>query len=80
MNFGRYVEQMAYCCKCGTKGVGNCSCWVKLRCPKCGRRATVERTADDGNAEEVEAECPLCVRRSKETAPKGPRSTGPEGK
>lgn len=33
MSINRLIDQNVKCTLCGTKGVGNCDCWV--RCKKC---------------------------------------------
>ena len=70
---------IVHCTLCGSEGIGSCSCWVTLRCPHCRRSATVARTPEDPPFGEIEAACPLCIRRAKEGAPKRKAETGSTG-
>jgi hypothetical protein len=55
------VDVAVKCVKCGTQGVGNCDCWVQLRCPSCKRVKLTERHKTDPKGTEiVQVLCDKC--------------------
>lgn len=57
----RMIDASVRCLICGTQGIGNCDCWVELRCPKCKRTKTIQRDkTDPRKTAVVEVLCPDC--------------------
>lgn len=53
MSIDEMIRRSVSCAKCGAKGVGNCRCWITLRCARCKRSMTVERQPIDPPAAEL---------------------------
>jgi hypothetical protein len=57
----RMIIAVVKCVICGAP-FGGCECWVKLRCPQCGREmSTVRDKTDPPSAVLVETSCPDCA-------------------
>lgn len=54
------VRSCARCVKCGA-AMGECTCWLTLRCPKCRKEISTERQDYDyPEAVRMEIICPKC--------------------
>ena len=54
------IDANVRCVKCGAR-TGGCSCWMELRCPKCGKQKSTERLPEDyPEAVRLEVMCPDC--------------------
>lgn len=60
----RMIDASCECLKCGAKGSpGACGCWIRLKCPHCGKTKMTDRQdADPAHATELQIECPECDR------------------
>ena len=60
MTIANLITAKAKCTKCGAS-YGGCDCWVKLKCPTCGKTRMVERdNTDPPNTAEVHCTCDEC--------------------
>jgi len=59
------IDAACVCLKCEKPGPpGSCGCWIKMRCPGCGKVKLIERdndvAGDPPDATEVRIHCPDC--------------------
>lgn len=61
MGIAEMIDATARCTKCDATIRAGCDCWVRLKCPKCGRKRMTERDDSDPPATvEVRTLCPEC--------------------
>ena len=54
------IHAAVRCTKCGAR-FGGCDCWIKLRCPCCGKTKSAERdNTDPPGTAVVETTCDEC--------------------
>jgi hypothetical protein len=61
MSINSMIDSVCRCVKCGATLRDGCDCWVKMKCPVCGKTKTVSREKSDlpGTAV-VCCPCPEC--------------------
>ena len=61
MTISKMIDNAAQCVKCGATMTAGCNCWVKLECPRCGKKMSCERDkTDPPNTAMVKALCNDC--------------------
>lgn len=63
MTINSMINSVARCVKCGASMREGCACWVKLKCPECGKTRMVDRDkTDPPETAEVQCTCDECDR------------------